>query len=191
MKSFSYIFVLAALFSFYFYSAAAELEEEFIQQELARTQFDPDHTVTFEVNAPSDFVFEFLIRRIADYANDAVSVKFDHNNSLTQDRLDTGSIRITTMENTEQLVQRILLFEPPFSYAYYTDIKASTIEVPLDYSLARYNLVELDNNRTRLQISVVYKSSSRLLSYFVRRAFNSALESDFELAMHKIEQEYR
>ena len=169
MKSFSYIFVLAALFSFYFYSAAAELEEEFIQQELARTQFDPDHTVTFEVNAPSDFVFEFLIRRVA----------------------DTGSIRITTMENTEQLVQRILLFEPPFSYAYYTDIKASTIEVPLDYSLARYNLVELDNNRTRLQISVVYKSSSRLLSYFVRRAFNSALESDFELAMHKIEQEYR
>ena len=70
-------------------------------------------------------------------------------------------------------------------------MNTSTIEAPLDYSLARYNLTELDDNRTRVQISVVYKSSSRLLSYFVRRAFNAALESDFELAVHKIEEEYQ
>ena len=191
MKSFSHICTLAALLSVCFYSAAAELEEEFIQQELARTQLDPDHTVTFEINAPSEFVFQSLIRRVADYASDAVAVEFDHNNSLTPDRLDGGSVRITTMENSDQLVQRILLFDPPLSYAYYTDMNASTIEAPLDYSLARYNLTELDDNRTRVQISVVYKSSSRLLSYFVRRAFNAALESDFELAVHKIEEEYQ
>ena len=191
LNLFSQIFALLASLSVCFYSSAAELEEEFIQQELARTQLNPDHTVTFEINAPSEFVFQFLIRRVADYAKDAVAVEFDHNNSLTLDRLDRGSIRITTMENADQLIQRILLFKRPFSYAYYTDMNASTIEAPLDYSLSRYNLTELDSNRTRVQISVVYKSSSRLLSYFVRRSFNSALEDDFELAVHKIEEEYQ
>ncbi len=172
-------------------SIAAELDQVFVLEEFARTQNDPDHSVTFEVDAPPDVVFRFLTDRVHDYANDATAVEFDHRNSLTPDNLDSGSVRITTMKSNEQLVQRFIHYNPSTSYAYFTDMEASSVDVPLQYSIAYYQLTSIANEKTRLKISVVYKSSSRWLSYFVSRAFNSALENDFEAAVELIETEYR
>jgi hypothetical protein len=95
------------------------------------------------------------------------------------------------LANSEKLVQRFLQFDPPYSYAYFTDMEKSTLEAPLDYSIARYELSNTTNEATNLKISVVYRSSSRLLGFFVRRAFVSALEKDFEKAVEIMEIEFR
>lgn len=171
-------------------SAGAAVDETLIQQEYLRLQSEPDHAVTFEISAEQEFVFDFLTQRVHDYTTRADSVSFDHANSAIENNLGPGSLRITTMENSEQLVQRFLFYDPPNGYAYFTDMEKSTVDVPLSYSLARYELMRMDDERTRLRVSVVYQSSSRLLSFFVRRAFNSALENDFASAVELIEAEY-
>ena len=70
-------------------------------------------------------------------------------------------------------------------------MEKSTLEAPLDYSITRYELSNTTNETTNLKISVVYRSSSRLLGFFVRRAFVSALEKDFEKAVEIMEIEFR
>ena len=123
--------------------------------------------------------------------SDATGVEFEHSNSDTRGQLGSGSERITTLVNSEKLVQRFLQFDPPHNYAYFTDMEKSTLEAPLDYSIARYELSSITNEVTNLKISVVYRSSSRLLGFFVRRAFVSALEKDFEKAVEIMEIEFR
>ncbi|MDC0221585.1 hypothetical protein OAL54_07580 [Gammaproteobacteria bacterium] len=170
---------------------ATEIDEDFILQEFQRAQSSPDHSVSFVVNASAEFVFNFLSRRVNRYVSDATGVEFEHSNSDTRGQLGSGSERITTLVNSEKLVQRFLQFDPPNNYAYFTDMEKSTLEAPLDYSIARYELSSITNEVTNLKISVVYRSSSRLLGFFVRRAFVSALEKDFEKAVEIMEIEFR
>jgi len=172
-------------------SSGAEYDSNFVSSELQRTQSDPDHSVSFEISAPIEFVFDYLSERVYEYADNAVAVEFNHGTSLSRNEIDVGSERITLMEGNDTLVQRFLIYHPPIQYAYFTDMNASTIEVPLSYSLSRYTLEPINDSETRLDISVVYKSSSRLMAFFVNRAFKSALENDFENAVRKIEAEYR
>tara|TARA_B100000686_G_C16539407_1_gene836627 strand:+ start:376 stop:954 length:579 start_codon:yes stop_codon:yes gene_type:complete len=172
-------------------SFSSEINEEFIRQELLRIQNSPDHSVSFEIDAPREFIFQFLTHRVQDYVNNAEAITFSHVNSISEDRLGAGSIRITTMENGEELVQRFLSYDPPSTYAYFTDMEASSVNVPLSYSLAHYELTYITSEKTNLRVSVVYRSSSRLLSFFVKRAFNSALEDDFAAAAKLIEERYR
>ena len=170
---------------------ATEIDEDFILQEFQRAQSSPDHSVSFVVNASADFVFNFLSRRVNRYVSAATGVEFEHSNSDTRGQLGSGSERSTTLVNSEKLVQRFLQFDPPHNYAYFTDMEKSTLEAPLDYSIARYELSSITNEVTNLKISVVYRSSSRLLGFFVRRAFVSALEKDFEKAVEIMEIEFR
>ena len=170
---------------------ATEIDEDFILQEFQRAQSSHDHSVSFVVNASAEFVFNFLSRRVNRYVSDATGVEFEHSNSDTRGQLGSGSERITTLVNSEKLVQRFLQFDPPHNYAYFTDMEKSTLEAPLDYSIARYELSSITNEVTNLKISVVYRSSSRLLGFFVRRAFVSALEKDFEKAVEIMEIEFR
>lgn len=176
-----------------FYAAAStaqEISEGFIEDELSRTQADPDSEVTLTINAPREFVFEFLTRRVHEYVADAHGIEFDHSNSVEAKQLAQGSTRTITMDNGEALLQRFLRFDPPNSYAYFVDMDRSTIEAPLDYSISRYELSEIDSDTTQLRTAAVYRSSTRLLAYFVRRGFNNALQNEFSRAAQMIESEY-
>ena len=172
-------------------SHALEINSDFINEELLRVQTDPDHTIEIAIQAPIEFVFEFLSKKLDKYVANAVAVEFDHSNSENPAEIGVGSIRKTTMENSEILVQRFLQFEPSSYYAYFTDMNMSTLDAPLDYSLARYELSSSSIDDTILRVSVVYKSTTRLLVFFVRRAFNSTLKKDFENAARIIASEYK
>ncbi len=67
----------------------------------------------------------------------------------------------------------------------------STVSLPLNYSIARYELTELTDSSTALRVSLVYQPSSRLLAFIVRRAFRSALQNEFERAVEVIETQWR
>ncbi len=170
---------------------AQEFSPQFIADELARTRSDPDSEITLTIKAPRQFVFDFLTQRVDEYVSDANQVGFDHSNSARAGELAPGSDRVITMENSETLVQRFLRFEPPDGYAYFVDMARSTLEAPLDHSISRYQLTAIDADTTGLTTSVVYRSSSRLLAFFVRRGFESALRRDFSRAGKVIEAEYQ
>lgn len=172
-------------------SVAEEFSDSFITGQLERVQYNPDHRVSFEVSAPIEFVFKYLSERVADYAENAVAVEFKDEGSNAVVEPEEGTTRITLMEDNDALVQRFLLYEPPFRYAYFTDMAASTLDIPLAYSLSRYELSAVEEDLTKLDVAIVYESSSRWMAFFVNRAFRTALNKDFATAVQLIEQEYR
>jgi hypothetical protein len=161
-----------------------------IIQELERAQTEPDSATEVVIDAPIDYVFTFLTTRLHDYVADATAVEFDHSGSPRSDQLGKGSIRTATMQNGELLVQRFLLMDPPREFAYHTDMQRSTLEAPLQYSVGRYRLTELNERQTRLHVAVTYRPTSRLFGFIVRRAFSSALRRDFERAAGIISSAY-
>ena len=171
--------------------ASEELSESFIASELQRTETDSDSVVIMPIAAPVDFVFGFLTRQLNQYVTNAVSVNFDQASGVSSDILGVGSHRIIIMDNGDKLVQRFLQYHRPFGFAYLTDMEKSTVEAPLDYSIAKYELTDVGDSRTLLKVAIVYKSSTRLLAFFVRRAFNSALQRNFERAAEVIKVAYQ
>ena len=170
--------------------AAPEISFEFIAAELQRAEKNPDHSVEILIPAPIEFVFGFLSQRLDEYIADAVAVEFDHADSKTEGEVDIGSIRKITLEDSSFLVQRFLRFDPFSEYAYLTDMERSSLDAPIAYSITKYNLSSPAVNETTLHVSVVYKPTTRLLGFFVRRAFNSAFKRDFENAAQVIASEY-
>ena len=170
--------------------AAPEISFEFIAAELQRAEKNPDHSVEILISAPIEFVFGFLSQRLDEYIADAVAVEFDHADSKTEGEVDIGSIRKITLEDSSFLVQRFLRFDPFSEYAYLTDMERSSLDAPIAYSITKYNLSSPSVNETTLHVSVVYKPTTRLLGFFVRRAFNSAFKRDFENAAQVIASEY-
>ena len=161
-----------------------------IIQELERAQTEPDSATEVVIDAPVDYVFTFLTTRLHDYVADATALEFDHSGSPRSDQLGEGSVRTTTMQNGELLVQRFLLMDPPREFAYHTDMQSSTLEAPLQYSVGRYRLTELNERKTRLNVAVTYRATSQLFGFIVRRAFSSALRRDFERAAGIISSAY-
>lgn len=166
------------------------IPDSLIIQELERAQTEPDSATEVMIDAPIDYVFTFLTTRLHDYVADATAVELDHSGSPRSEQLGKGSIRTATMQNGELLVQRFLLMDPPREFAYHSDMQRSTLEAPLQYSVGRYRLTELNERQTRLNVAVTYRATSRLFGFIVRRAFSSALRRDFERAAGIISSAY-
>jgi hypothetical protein len=157
-------------------------DSQFIAQELERAKSNPDNSTTLNVAQPIDIVFDALLTKLADYSENIENISFDHRARVNSQGLGVGSLRITTLEDGTQLVQRIIVFDPPRSFAYFTDLSLSTVRVPIDYSIGYYSFNELQNGLVSAKVSVVYRPSSRLTSFLVKIGFNRALSRDFEKA---------
>lgn len=162
--------------------AQQQFSDSFIEQELSRVKTDPDNTVTIFVDAPIEYVYEFLLERLDLYTEDAATVSFDHSSATRENAFSIGSQRTTKMKNGGTLLQRFIVADQFSSYAYFTDISKSTLSVPLKYSLGYYEFQEISEARTKVTVAVVYQPSSRLLGFIVRRAFNAAFSRDFNHA---------
>lgn len=170
-------------------NAQSSYSDEFIQTELKRVVSDPENFVTISVDAPVNYVYRFLMERLDIYTKDAETVTFNARDEGNI-QASVGTERTTTMKKGGTLVQRFLIVEPPTTYAYFTDISKSTLSVPLKYSLAKYEFVEVGVKKTTVKISVVYEPSSRLTGFIVRRLFNSAFKRDFNNAAKIMSERY-
>ncbi|GJM11675.1 MAG: hypothetical protein DHS20C12_00780 [Pseudohongiella sp.] len=161
---------------------ASEYSEQLIDAELARARQDPDNSTTLNVFQPIELVFDALLARLAEYSEDIESIEFDNNGSDGALTLGVGSERITTMEDGKRLIQRIVVFDPPNTFAYFTDMAKSTVSAPIDYSIGYYSFSEQQDGSVEARVSMTYKPSSRLTSFLVRLGFSRALSSDFRKA---------
>ncbi len=161
---------------------ASEYDQQFIDAELERTIVNPDNSTAIEVDQPIGIVFDALLSRLAEYTENITRIDFDHSSAADPTALSIGSERITTMDDGRKLVQRIIIFEPPNRFAYFTDMSLSTVNVPIDYSIGYYTFAEQSDGKTAATVAVAYKPSSRLTAFLVRLGFNRALSKDFEKA---------
>jgi|TARA_B110000467_G_C18335180_1_gene496919 hypothetical protein len=160
--------------------SANEFSDSFIREQFEKAKSDPDNRVLLDIDQSIEMVFQALLAELPDYSDDIISTLFDNSNSLRRDELDIGSRRISTMENEDILIQKIILFDPPNSFAYFTEMSESTVNAPIDYSIGLYQLTEQANGRTAVKVSAVFRPSSRLTAFLVRFAFNRAFEQDFK-----------
>ena len=161
---------------------AEEFDDSFINAQLEKAKIDPNNSVTLDIDQPIEVVYRALLSELPSYSDGVVSTLFDNSYSISRSELDIGSKRISTMEDANILVQKIILFDPPNSFAYFTEMSESTISAPLDYSIGHYQLSEQANGRTSVEVSTVYKSNSRLTAFLVKLAFNRAFKQDFRKA---------
>ena len=166
------------------------ISEGLIIQELERAQTNPDSATQIIINAPTDYVFIFLTKRLNEYVTDVNALEFDHLGSAILGKLSVGSLRTVTMQNGDLLFQRFLVIDKPREFAYYTNMQRSTLEAPLRYSVSRYRLTELSDGRTQLDVAVTYRATSRIFAFIVQRAFSFALKRDFERAADIISNAY-
>lgn len=157
-------------------------DNAFVSTQLQRAIEKPDTQVNIQVNAPMSQVFSTLLNNVHDYSDSAVAIEFDHSNSDVLNSLGIGSERITHMEDGKILVQRILQLNEPTSFAYFTDMQKSTVDVPIAYTVGHYQLTQIDDELVEAQVSVAYQPKSRLTGFIVRRIFNSAVKKDFQKA---------
>tara|TARA_B110000495_G_C23031830_1_gene614788 strand:- start:314 stop:898 length:585 start_codon:yes stop_codon:yes gene_type:complete len=160
--------------------SANEFSDSFIREQFEKAKSDPNNRVLLDIDQSIEMVFQALLAELPDYSDDIISTLFDNSNSLRRDELDIGSRRISTMENEDILIQKIILFDPPNSFAYFTEMSESTVNAPIDYSIGLYQLTEQANGRTAVKVSAVFRPSSRLTAFLVRFAFNRAFEQDFK-----------
>ena len=163
-------------------AAASDYDNQFVLSELERAKSSPDNSTMLDVDQPIELVFDALLTRLAEYSENIVSISFDHSAAERTGSLGVGSERITTMDDGKRLVQRIIVFESPNTFAYFTDMAKSTVRVPIDYSIGYYEFSEQRDGRVKAKVSVVYEPSSRLTAFLVRLGFNRALSRDFQKA---------
>ena len=135
---------------------ANEFSDSFIREQFEKAKSDPNNRVLLDIDQSIEIVFQALLAELPDYSDDIISTLFDNSNSLRRDELDIGSRRISTMENEDMLIQKIILFDPPNSFAYFTEMSESTVNVPIDYSIGLYQLTEQANGRTAVTVSAVF-----------------------------------
>lgn len=179
---------LLVLLSLCGHGASAQLSEDLIATELERAAKNPDHRVEFTTAAPPGYVFNYLLTRLDDYSEAVQALRFD--SAAASEPPSIGSLRVSTMAGGGELTQRILLLDEAREYAYFTDMAASTVNVPLNYSVGRYRFSETENGGTRVVVGVAYQPSSRLFGFVIRRAFNRSLRRDFERAAQLIDRDY-
>ena len=154
----------------------------FAAAEIQRALSDPDTRVSLNVIASQQQVFDALLKQVDKYSEDAVQVTFDNTASENPNALGVGSVRRTEMKNGDLLFQRIILFNEPSSFAYFTDMNLSTVNVPLSYTVGHYAVEQLNSSTVEATVSVAYQPSSRLSGFVVRRLFNRAVRQDFAKA---------
>ena len=161
---------------------AGEFGDTFIAEQLEKSRVNPDSHVVLELHQPIEVVFQALLFELADYSEDVRSIDFDNTNSISAGTVNVGSRRISTMVDSSTLVQRLIYYDPPNSFAYFTEMLESSVNAPLDYSIGHYLFSEQPKGQTTAEVSAVYKPSSRLMAYLVRFAFRRAFENDFKSA---------
>ncbi len=157
-------------------------DTNFAKNEMQRAISNPDTQVSLTVSASKQRVFDALLKQVDRYSEDAISVTFDHSGSESINALGIGSVRRTEMGNGDLLFQRIIHVDEPNSFAYFTDMTLSTVNVPLDYTVGYYSLQQLSSSVVQATVSVAYQPSSRLTGFVVRRLFNRAVRQDFAKA---------
>ena len=161
---------------------AKEFGDSFIGEQLEKAKNLPNNRIVFQVDQAIDSVFRALLSELPNYSDEVLGLTFDNSESLTPGEVNLGSRRISVMRDENKLVQKIIEFDPPNSFAYFTEMSQSTVNAPLDYSVGYYRFSRQSEDRTTIEVSAVYEASSRLTGFLVRLGFRRAFNKDFKKA---------
>lgn len=163
-------------------AAPAQTNAEHVAvQSLTSATFRRVIEVRFDV-PPMEMV-PLLLTRVDLFDPTIAEVRFDHSESITPGELNVGSRRICIFTDGRQLVEPILVYNPPHTYAYTVDADASTMTLPVADIVLSYAF-EPDGDGSRLTVSAFYDPSipgtgpviEPVLTGTLRRTFQTAAD---------------
>ena len=98
--------------------------------------------------------------------------------------------RISELSGGKTLVQRFVKDANNQEYAYWTDVPASTVSIPLAYAMTTYRFNAITDHATEVTVSIDYEASPRWMGFVVKRAFNRAFRRDYVRAAEIIADTY-
>ncbi|MEM8974946.1 MAG: SRPBCC family protein [Pseudomonadota bacterium] len=163
-------------------AASAQTKSELVEsQSLTTATFRRVIEVRFD--APPVDIIPLLLTRVDLFDPTIAEVRFDHSESITPGELNIGSRRICIFTDGRELVEPILVYNPPHTYAYTVDAEASTMTLPVSDIVLSYAF-EPDGDGSLLTVSAFYDPSipgtgpviEPVLTGTLRRTFQTAAD---------------
>lgn len=139
--------------------------------------------VEMRFDAPPAEIIPLLLTRVDLFDPTIAEVRFDHSQSITPGELNVGSRRICIFSDGRELVEPILVYDPPHTYAYTVDAEASSMALPFSEIVLSYAF-KPDADGTLLTVSAFYDPKipgtgpviEPVLTGTLRRTFQTAAE---------------
>ena len=124
-----------------------------------------------------------LLTRVDLFDPTIAEVRFDHSQSATPGELGVGSRRVCVFTDGRELVEPLLVYDPPRAYAYTVDAKASTMSLPVLEIVLFYEFAA-EESGTHLTVHAFYDPRlpgtgvviEPVLTGTLRRTFQTAAE---------------
>ncbi|MEL6492332.1 MAG: hypothetical protein AAFQ95_20450 [Cyanobacteria bacterium J06621_3] len=125
-----------------------------------------------------------LLTRVDRYDSTVVEVRFDHALSKTPGQMDVGSRRICVFADGRELVDPLVVYDPPHAYGYTVDAEVSTLPLPVRTIVLLYDFTEVRDGGTALTVRAFYDPLvpgtediiEPVLTGTLRRTFQTAVE---------------
>lgn len=125
-----------------------------------------------------------LLTRVDRYDSTVVEVRFDHSLSKTPGQMDVGSRRICVFADGRELVEPLVVYDPPHAYGYTVDAEVSTLALPVRTIVLLYDFTEVQGGGTALTVRAFYDPLvpgtediiEPVLTGTLRRTFQTAVD---------------
>lgn len=179
----SYVFVLTVSLATTFLPAAAVYADESQQVEAAtHTQATLRRIIEMRFDAPPSEVLPQLLTRVDLYDPTVVEVRFDHSLSETPGEMDVGSRRICVFDDGRELVEPLLVYEPPYAYGYTVDSEVSTMSLPVREIFLLYDFTETQDGDTKLIVRAFYDPQVPDMGAIIEPVLTGTLRRTFQTA---------
>lgn len=165
-------------------SASVAQDTTVLSDASAYTQATPRRIVEMRFDRPPSEILPLLLTRVDLFDPAITEVRFDHSQSETPGSFGVGSRRICIFEDGRELVEPIILYDPPYAYGYTVDAAASTMTLPVSEIVLLYDFGEASDGGTMLSVHAFYDPKipgtgvviEPVLTGTLRRTFQTAVD---------------
>jgi len=133
--------------------------------------------------SPRD-IFSKLLTRVDLYDPNIVDVRFEHDQSETPGQFGVGTRRICVFVDGRELVEPLIVYDPPHSYGYTVDMDRSTMALPVSDIVLLYAFQTAEGSGTDLTVQAFYDPRipgtgpviEPVLTGTLRRTFQTAVD---------------
>ncbi|MEX3017622.1 SRPBCC family protein [Gymnodinialimonas hymeniacidonis] len=141
-------------------------------------------TIELQFRSPPEEIFPQLLTRVDLYDPNVIEVRFDHSQSENPGQFGVGSLRICVFADGRELVEPIVIYDPPYSYGYTVDHEASTMSLPVSDIVLIYSFRPAESAATHLNVQAFYDPRipgtvpviEPVLTGTLRRTFQTAVD---------------
>lgn len=141
--------------------------------------------VSVRFDQPPAEVLPLLLTRVDLYDPGIVEVRFDHSQSEVPGQLGVGSRRICVFADGRELVEPLVVYDPPYAYGYTVDADASTMNLPVSDIVLLYAFEANEAGGTDLIVQAYFDPRipgtgpviEPVLTGTLRRTFQTATET--------------